>query len=87
MCGCLELVYSNKCQVIFTCTCIGLYFECTNNAQFQLPDSVCILFHADSLVFNPLTPASNCLRPTPNFRAFFGIFQSERKHKNKLYAQ
>ena len=37
--------------------------------------------------FNPSTPASNCLRPTPNFQAFFGIFQSERKHKNKPYAQ
>ena len=36
---------------------------------------------------NPLTPASNCLRPTPNFQAFYGIFQSERKHKNKPYAQ
>ena len=30
---------------------------------------------------NPLTPASNCPRPTPNFQAFYGIFQSERKHK------
>ena len=36
---------------------------------------------------NPLTPASNCPRPAPNFRAFFGIFQSERKHKNKPYAE
>ena len=36
---------------------------------------------------NPLTPASNCPRPTPNFRAFFGIFQSEQKHKNKPYVQ
>ena len=35
---------------------------------------------------NPLTPASNCPRPTPNFRALFGIFQREQKHKNKPYA-
>ena len=38
-------------------------------------------------MLNPLTPASNCPRPTPNFRAFYGIFQSERKPKNKPYAQ
>ena len=36
---------------------------------------------------SPLTPASNCPPPTPYFQAFFGIFQSERKHKNKPYAQ
>ena len=34
--------------------------------------------------FNPLTPASNCPRPTPNFRALFGIFQSERKKINHM---
>ena len=46
MYGCVKLVYSNKYEVVFTC--IGLYFECTNNAQFQLPTAACItLFHAD----------------------------------------
>ena len=39
------------------------------------------------LIINPLTPASNCPWPTPNFRAFFGIFQKEQKHKNKPYVQ
>ena len=36
---------------------------------------------------NPLTPAFNCPRPTPDFLAFFEVFQSERKHKNKPYVQ
>ena len=37
---------------------------------------------------NQSMPASNCLRPTPNFLAFFfEKFQSERTHKNKPYAQ
>ena len=39
------------------------------------------------IIFNPLTPGSKCPRPTPDFLAFFVIFQSERKHKNKPYAQ
>ena len=42
---------------------------------------------ARNFAINPLTPASNCPRPTPNFRVLFGIFQSEQKHKNKPYAQ
>ena len=42
---------------------------------------ICIIY------FNPMTPALNCLQPTPISLAFFGIFQSEQKHKNKPYAQ
>ena len=34
-------------------------------------------------LFNPLMPEWNCPRPTPNSQAFFGIFQSRWKHKNK----
>ena len=33
------------------------------------------------------TPEWNCLRPTPNSLAFFGLFQSEQNQKNKPYAQ
>ena len=43
--------------------------------------------NCDKIFLNPLTPASNCPWPTPNFLVFFGIFQSEWKHKNKPYAQ
>ena len=43
--------------------------------------------HTKSRAVNLLTPASNCPRPTANFPVLFGIFQSERKHKNKPYAQ
>ena len=39
------------------------------------------------LPFNPLTPAWNCLPPTPHSQAFFGISHSKRKHKNRSYAQ
>ena len=38
-------------------------------------------------VFNPLMPEWNCPRPTPHSLAVLGINQSERKHKNKPYAQ
>ena len=40
-----------------------------------------------SVHINPLTPEGNCPRPIPNSQAFFGIFQSKRKHKNKRCMQ
>ena len=57
-----------------------LYYTCKVSACYQ------IIFR-DTNNLNPLTPGWNCARPTPDSLAFFGIFQSERKHKNKLYAQ
>ena len=46
-----------------------------------------IVYYVKPSWFNPLTPALNCPRPTPDFLVFFEIFQSEWKHKNKPYAQ
>ena len=37
--------------------------------------------YEENLHINPLRPEGNCPGPIPNSLAFFGIFQSERKHK------
>ena len=48
---------------------------------------ICIHLKLPSVHINPLTPEGNCPRSTPNSLAFFGTFQSERKHKNRPYTQ
>ena len=41
------------------------------------------LMKRTSVHINPLMPEGNCLQPIPNSLAFWGIFQSKRKHKKK----
>ena len=60
------MVYNYKYQVIFTC--IGLYFECTNTTQFQLPTAVLYCFMQTDLTL------THWLLELFSKNAFFGHF-------------
>ena len=68
------------CVIYHSLTMFVVIMSYSVHARDYLCYVVLVLRYAVQLL-NPLTPASNCLQPTPNFLAFFGIFQSERKHK------
>ena len=61
----------------------GIWYQClTTLSHFGYVETERSLKIVIEL-FNPLMPKWNCPRPTPNSLAFFGIFQSKWKHRNK----
>ena len=59
-----------------------VFYIFTKNIASHRKLTAQLVFSVVILLLNPLTPASNCPRPTPNFLAFFGNM-SERVKAQK----